>query len=232
MNEILVFELTILVLAIFLGFEVISKVPTMLHTPLMSGTNAIHGIVIVGAMLVARQGGRRHADAGPRLRRRRARHRRTWSAASSSPTGCSRCSRSASPRSQPMSTDRRLTSPTWSRSWPSSWRCGSSPRRQRARRGNQIGAAGMVLAIAVTLAQEGLDDYCLDRGSAMAIGGVFGVVGARAREDDGDAADGGAVQRRRRRRGGADRARGVPQPRARRRATCRATSRSRSCSRR
>jgi len=45
-------ELTILVLAIFLGFEVISKVPSMLHTPLMSGTNAIHGIVIVGAMLV------------------------------------------------------------------------------------------------------------------------------------------------------------------------------------
>ena len=49
----LVFELTILVLAIFLGFEVIAKVPTLLHTPLMSGTNAIHGIVIVGAMLVA-----------------------------------------------------------------------------------------------------------------------------------------------------------------------------------
>src|SRR5207247_2466246 len=44
--------LTIRVLAIFLGFEVISKVPTLLHTPLMSGTNAIHGIVIVGAMLV------------------------------------------------------------------------------------------------------------------------------------------------------------------------------------
>ena len=49
----LVFELTILALAIFLGFEVISKVPTMLHTPLMSGTNAIHGIVIVGAILIA-----------------------------------------------------------------------------------------------------------------------------------------------------------------------------------
>jgi H+-translocating NAD(P) transhydrogenase subunit alpha len=55
----LVLELTILVLAIFLGFEVISKVPTMLHTPLMSGTNAIHGIVIVGAILVA---GRSDAD--------------------------------------------------------------------------------------------------------------------------------------------------------------------------
>ena len=51
-NTILVFEVTILVLAIFLGIEVISKVPTLLHTPLMSGTNAIHGIVIVGAMLV------------------------------------------------------------------------------------------------------------------------------------------------------------------------------------
>jgi NAD(P) transhydrogenase subunit alpha len=55
----LVTELTILALAIFLGFEVISKVPTMLHTPLMSGTNAIHGIVIVGALVVA---GRPDAD--------------------------------------------------------------------------------------------------------------------------------------------------------------------------
>ena len=52
MNEILVFELTILVLAIFLGIEVISKVPTMLHTPLMSGTNAIHGIVVIGGLIV------------------------------------------------------------------------------------------------------------------------------------------------------------------------------------
>ena len=47
-----VIELTILVLAAFLGFEVISKVPTMLHTPLMSGTNFIHGIVIVGAIII------------------------------------------------------------------------------------------------------------------------------------------------------------------------------------
>jgi NAD(P) transhydrogenase subunit alpha len=49
----LVAELTIFALAIFVGIEVISKVPSMLHTPLMSGTNAIHGIVLVGAMLVA-----------------------------------------------------------------------------------------------------------------------------------------------------------------------------------
>ncbi len=48
-----IIEVTILVLAIFLGFEVISKVPTLLHTPLMSGTNAIHGIVLVGAIVVA-----------------------------------------------------------------------------------------------------------------------------------------------------------------------------------
>jgi NAD(P) transhydrogenase subunit alpha len=48
-------ELTILILAAFLGVEVISKVPTLLHTPLMSGTNAIHGIVIVGAIIVAAQ---------------------------------------------------------------------------------------------------------------------------------------------------------------------------------
>jgi NAD(P) transhydrogenase subunit alpha len=46
-------EQTVLDLAIFVGFEVISKVPTMLHTPLMSGTNAIHGIVLVGAIVVA-----------------------------------------------------------------------------------------------------------------------------------------------------------------------------------
>jgi NAD(P) transhydrogenase subunit alpha len=52
-TESLIVELTIFVLALFVGFEVISKVPTMLHTPLMSGTNAIHGIVLVGAMIVA-----------------------------------------------------------------------------------------------------------------------------------------------------------------------------------
>jgi NAD(P) transhydrogenase subunit alpha len=55
-NTLLVFEVTILVLAIFLGVEVIAKVPTLLHTPLMSGTNAIHGVVIVGAMLVLGSG--------------------------------------------------------------------------------------------------------------------------------------------------------------------------------
>jgi H+-translocating NAD(P) transhydrogenase subunit alpha len=45
-------NLTILVLAGFVGFYVISKVPNTLHTPLMSGTNAIHGIVLLGGLLV------------------------------------------------------------------------------------------------------------------------------------------------------------------------------------
>ena len=52
MNAQLVAELTVFALAVFLGFELISKVPTMLHTPLMSGTNAIHGIVVLGGIIV------------------------------------------------------------------------------------------------------------------------------------------------------------------------------------
>jgi NAD(P) transhydrogenase subunit alpha len=48
----LITELTILVLAAFVGFEVISKVPNSLHTPLMSATNAIHGIVVLGGILL------------------------------------------------------------------------------------------------------------------------------------------------------------------------------------
>ena len=53
MSAELISSLTIFALAVFLGFELIGRVPTLLHTPLMSGTNAIHGIVLVGAMIVA-----------------------------------------------------------------------------------------------------------------------------------------------------------------------------------
>lgn len=45
--------LTIFILSVFVGFEVVSKVSTTLHTPLMSGANAIHGIILVGAIIVA-----------------------------------------------------------------------------------------------------------------------------------------------------------------------------------
>ena len=53
MNDQLITEFTYFVLAAFVGIEVISKVPTILHTPLMSGTNAIHGIILVGAIVIA-----------------------------------------------------------------------------------------------------------------------------------------------------------------------------------
>src|SRR5262249_44692903 len=53
MSSELLNEFTFFVLAIFVGIEVISKVPTILHTPLMSGTNAIHGIILVGAIFIA-----------------------------------------------------------------------------------------------------------------------------------------------------------------------------------
>jgi NAD(P) transhydrogenase subunit alpha len=54
--------LTIFVLSVFVGFEVIAKVSTVLHTPLMSGANAIHGVILVGAVLVTGE-----ADAGLEL---------------------------------------------------------------------------------------------------------------------------------------------------------------------
>jgi len=53
MSEQTVILFTYFVLAAFIGFEVISNVPTILHTPLMSGSNAIHGIILVGALLIA-----------------------------------------------------------------------------------------------------------------------------------------------------------------------------------
>ena len=58
MVETLLISLTVFMLAVFVGYEVITKVPPTLHTPLMSGTNAISGITIVGALIVAgREGG-------------------------------------------------------------------------------------------------------------------------------------------------------------------------------
>lgn len=62
MTEGLVVLLVIFVLAMFVGFEVITKVPPTLHTPLMSGSNAISGITIIGSMLVAGMGATRLAS--------------------------------------------------------------------------------------------------------------------------------------------------------------------------
>ena len=76
--------ITIFVLAAFVGYEVVSKVPSILHTPLMSGSNAIHGIILVGTMLILGRRPRRrpghpglpgrgpgHLERGRRLRRHR-----------------------------------------------------------------------------------------------------------------------------------------------------------------
>ena len=149
----LVIELTILVLAAFLGFEVISKVPTMLHTPLMSGANFIHGIVIVGAILVL--GNRRgHVHKGRRLRRAGA--------------GDGECRRWLV-RDRPDARNVQAPSRTEARrgrmiSDPDvvallylvtiacfvvSLKFLSSPRH--ARKGNWVGGAGMLVAIATTL---------------------------------------------------------------------------------
>ena len=53
MTPLLFADITVFVLSVLVGIEVISKVPATLHTPLMSGSNAIHGVVVVGVMLLA-----------------------------------------------------------------------------------------------------------------------------------------------------------------------------------
>lgn len=53
MSQELLTDLTVFVLSLLVGFEVISKVPATLHTPLMSAANAVHGVILVGAMLIA-----------------------------------------------------------------------------------------------------------------------------------------------------------------------------------
>ncbi len=52
MGNVLLQYLTVFILSVFVGIEVISRVPSVLHTPLMSGSNAIHGVILVGAILV------------------------------------------------------------------------------------------------------------------------------------------------------------------------------------
>ena len=52
MHNVLLQYLTVLILTAFVGTEIIAKVPSILHTPLMSGSNAIHGVILVGSMLI------------------------------------------------------------------------------------------------------------------------------------------------------------------------------------
>ena len=222
-------ELTIFVLAAFVGFEVISKVPTTLHTPLMSRTNAIHGIVMLGGLIV------------DRLRRRLPRERDRAVIAIAFGTinivgGFLVTDRmlgmfKRKPKPERLEARRSRDDPlavlepaaTSSSSLYivafSLFISGCHAARTRARpaRGNLIAAVGMAIAVVATLLRRRHRQLGPDHRSALAIGTAVGVLAARAGADDRDAADGGAVQRRRRRRGGADRVVGVPPRRSSRR---------------
>ena len=196
---------------VFVGFEVISKVPTLLHTPLMSGTNAIHGHRPVGAMIVAghdrrdastqvarlRRGRLRHDQRRRRLRRHRP-HARDVQDASRASAG-SRVTASIA-ISQTSS-----TSSTWSRRSASSSASSASAHPATARRGNLLarGRAWRSPSSRTLRSPQGSWTYWLDRRSASRSARSSASSRRAHGEDDRDAADGGAVQRRRRRRGGA-----------------------------
>ena len=207
----LVVELTILVLAIFLGFEVISKVPTMLHTPLMSGTNFIHGIIIVGAIIVLGYADDTFTKVVGLV---------AMVLATANVVGgwfvTDRMLEMFKRRPEPAEGAQGVISD------PDvvgllylvaivcfivALRFLSSPRH--ARKGNWVGGVGMIVAIATTLLAGGDLELAADRRRR-----ADRLCRRRDRrphgEDDGDAADGGPVQRGRRRRGGPGGAGRVP----------------------
>ena len=181
----LVIELTILVLAIFLGFEVISKVPAMLHTPLMSGTNSIHGIVIVGAIIVlgeaddtflegdrVRRDGARDRERRRRLVRHRPHARDVQEAPGAEEGEPEAVIAVISPSSDLIGLLYLVTIVCFILAL----RFLSSPKH--ARRGNWIGGVGMIIAIVSTLLLDGIGNWALIVVAAL-IGAVVGVVGAR-----------------------------------------------------
>ena len=200
------------VLAVFVGFEVISKVPTMLHTPLMSGTNAIHGIVIVGAILVA-------GSATAALRH--------------DPRPIAVVFGAINVVGGFLVTDRMLqmfsgrpaeggsrSEPPGPRSSSAYLACAitfivglkrlSSPAPPAAATDRRVGMPAAIIATLVDAAGRDLGGSA-SRWSSARRSARFGA----RREDDRDAADGRAVQRRRRRRRGAGRGGRVPPPGAR-----------------
>ncbi len=217
-GTLLVFEVTILVLAIFLGFEVISKVPTLLHTPLMSGTNAIHGIVIVGAMLVAGTATDSFTKVIGFL---------AVILASANVVGgfvvTDRMLEMFKKREppKPAADDSDSTGACVSKNLTDllylvtivtfilALHFLSSP--ATARRGNQLGALGMMRRRRRHVRAAGDGKHVADRARDGPRRRLRRGRGA-PREDDRDAADGGAVQRRRRRRGRPHLDGGVPQP--------------------
>ena len=178
MSAQLVTELTILMLAIFLGFEVISKVPTLLHTPLMSGTNAIHGIVIVGALIVT---GAPHQACSSRSFA----SSRSMLATANVVGGfvvTDRMLEMFKKRREPRGLDesehsKPAVSDPDSSAFILALKFLSSPKH--ARLGNQIGAAGMAVAIVVTLLRKDVVTGWWWMLAGGVIGGAIGLVGAR-----------------------------------------------------
>ena len=160
-----VIELTILVLAAFLGFEVVSKVPTMLHTPLMSGTNFIHGIVIVGAIIILGFADDSFTKAVG-LRRDGARdgERRRWLVRDRPHARDVQAQAGAQEGRRRVISDPDVLGLLYLVSivcFVLALRFLSSPKH--ARRGNWIGGVGMLVAIATTLLIDGISNWALDR---------------------------------------------------------------------
>ena len=173
--------LTIFVLSVFVGVEVISKVSSTLHTPLMSGANAIHGIILLGAILVsgyaettaaaggrARGGGARDRQHGRRVRGHR-------------PDAADVHAEEARGPGEGRAVS---ATPVWAQvaylvaavCFILALKGLSSPRT--ARGGNLVGAFGAVLACVVVFLYAGLD-HVVPILVAIAVGTAVGLVGAR-----------------------------------------------------
>ena len=173
-------ELAILVLAAFVGFEVISKVPNTLHTPLMSGTNAIHGIVLLGGLLVI-GAGRRLPRGRPRRDRDRLRDDQR---------------RRRLPRHRPHARDVQVEARAAQGARGvsrddviqllyivafSMFIIGLHMLRgpRTAVRGNQVAAVGMAIAVVATLIDQRIGDWGLIV-VGLVIGTAIGVPSARS----------------------------------------------------
>ena len=180
----------IFMLAAFVGYEVISRVPVILHTPLMSGSNFVHGIVVVGAMVALGQAetrGRadhrlrrraaRHRQRGRRLRRHRA-HARDVQEQQGPGEGQGRRGRPArAPRRATMRADLiQISYIAASLLFILGLKGMSSPRT--ARTGIIWAGVGMLVATAITFATPDMGNYVLMT-LAMAIGGIIAWAAAR-----------------------------------------------------
>ncbi len=175
-SNMLVMLLFVFVLAMFLGFELITKVPSQLHTPLMSGSNAISGITIVGALLAAGSVRERHAEHLSRHGRRRFRlHQRGWRLSGDG----SNVGYVQGKRQREESPDMREPLINFAYIVASvlfivGLKMLSS--QKTAQKGNMFSAVGMLIAVVATLAQQGMEFPYIIAGAV--VGGLIGAVAA------------------------------------------------------